>query len=125
MELPFGSFFIFSAVGKEFFNNMVNLLKSNINSLKESIMVKDCVFCNLELEANQRMILSNEHCMFLQMEPSDTKGVQLEGAGLIVPKTHRETAFDLTRDEWNATYTLLKEVKHYLDDRYQPQGYNL
>jgi histidine triad (HIT) family protein len=89
------------------------------------MMVKDCIFCNLELEPNQRIILSNEYCMFLQLEQSDIKGSQLEGAGLIVPIKHRETAFDLTREEWDATYTLLKEVKKYLDEEYQPQGYNL
>ncbi|MEH7009434.1 HIT domain-containing protein [Neobacillus niacini] len=88
-------------------------------------MVKDCIFCNLELEPKQRVIFSNEYCTFLQLEQSEIKGSQLEGAGLIVPKKHRETAFDLTREEWNASYTLLKEVKEYLDERYQPQGYNL
>lgn len=87
--------------------------------------MKDCIFCNLELEPTQKVILSNEYCMFLQLEQAQEKGIQLEGAGLIVPKKHRETAFDLTIEEWNATYTLLKDVKNYLDKRYHPQGYNL
>jgi histidine triad (HIT) family protein len=63
--------------------------------------------------------------MFLQLENAQTKGIQLEGAGLIVPKIHRETAFDLTLEEWNATNTLLQEIKRYLDEKHQPQGYNL
>ncbi|WP_017186580.1 HIT family protein [Alkalibacillus haloalkaliphilus] len=88
-------------------------------------MVNGCVFCNLELEPRQKVMLSNEHCMFLQMEHFQVKGSQLEGAGLIVPKQHRETAFDMTQEEWNATYTLLQEVKKYLDEKHQPQGYNL
>ncbi|MGM7723631.1 HIT family protein [Metabacillus sp. Hm71] len=88
-------------------------------------MVKDCVFCHLELEPKQRVILSNEHCLFLQLEQFDQKGVQLEGAGLIVPRKHRKTVFDLTREEWDATYSLLKDVKTYLDEKHQPQGYNL
>lgn len=87
--------------------------------------MKDCIFCNLELEPTQKVILSNEYCMFLQLEQAQEKGIQLEGAGLIVPKKHRETAFDLTIEEWNATYTLLQEVKKFLDEMYQPQGYNL
>ena len=87
--------------------------------------MKDCIFCNLELEPTQKVILSNEYCMFLQLEQAQEKGIQLEGAGLIVPKKHRETAFDLTIEEWNATYSLLKDVKNYLDERYHPQGYNL
>lgn len=40
-------------------------------------MAIDCVFCNLELEPNQRVILSNEHCMFLQLEQFRIKGIQL------------------------------------------------
>lgn len=88
-------------------------------------MEKDCVFCNTELLPDQKVILSNEHCMFLQFEEVQIKGSQLEGSGLIVPKIHRESAFDLSREEWNGTYTLLQEVKKYLDEKYQPQGYNL
>ncbi|MBO1001225.1 HIT family protein [Pseudogracilibacillus auburnensis] len=87
--------------------------------------MKDCIFCNLELEPNQNIMLSNDHCMFLQLEQAQIKGNQLEGAGLIIPILHRETAFDLTLEEWNATYTLLQDVKKYLDEKYKPQGYNL
>jgi histidine triad (HIT) family protein len=90
-----------------------------------SFVMKDCLFCNLELEPTQKIILSNEYCMFLQLEQALEKGNQLEGAGVIVPKKHRETAFDLTIEEWNATYTLLHDVKKYLDEMYHPQGYNL
>ncbi|WP_349408536.1 HIT family protein [Pseudalkalibacillus sp. SCS-8] len=87
--------------------------------------MKECIFCHPDLEPDQNIILSNELCMFLQLEQFQKKGTQLEGAGLIVPKEHKETAFDLTRDEWDATYSLLQEVKQYLDEMYQPQGYNL
>lgn len=87
--------------------------------------MKDCIFCHSELEPTQKIILSNEYCWFLQLEQSQQKGIQLEGSGVIVPKLHRETAFDLTIEEWNATYTLLQDVKNYLDKRHQPQGYNL
>lgn len=73
----------------------------------------------------QRVVLSNEHCLFLQLEEVDKKGVQLEGSGLIVPRAHRETAFDLTQEEWDATYSLLQEVKKYIDKKFEPEGYNL
>lgn len=63
--------------------------------------------------------------MFLQLEQAQVKGSQLEGAGLIVPNEHRETAFDLTKEEWNATFSLLQDVKKYIDEKHQPQGYNL
>ena len=87
--------------------------------------MKDCVFCHPELDSQQQILLSNEYCMFLQLKDAKQPGIPLEGAGVIVPKIHRETAFDLTVEEWNATYSLLQEVKSYLDKKYQPQGYNL
>lgn len=88
-------------------------------------MKKDCVLCNLNRMPTQRVVLSNEHCLFLQLEEVDKKGVQLEGSGLIVPRAHRETAFDLTQEEWDATYSLLQEVKKYIDKKFEPEGYNL
>ncbi|GGG07596.1 HIT family protein [Paenibacillus abyssi] len=88
-------------------------------------MKRDCIFCNIELEPKQKIILKNEHCLFLQLEEAQVKGANLEGAGLIVPIQHRETAFDLTSEEWESTYSLLQDVKKYLDTVYKPQGYNL
>ncbi|WP_100011677.1 HIT family protein [Lentibacillus sediminis] len=88
-------------------------------------MDKNCAFCHPEIEPEQKIVLSNEHCMFLQLNQSQIPGSPLEGAGVIVPKKHRRTAFELSQDEWNATYTLLQDVKQYLDEAYKPQGYNL
>jgi histidine triad (HIT) family protein len=85
----------------------------------------ECIFCNVELEPRQKAILSNEHCLFLQLDEVQVKESILEGAGVIVPKNHRETAFDLTQEEWEATHTLLQDVNKYLDEKYKPQGYNL
>lgn len=33
--------------------------------------------------------------------------------------------FDLSKKEWEATYSLLLEVKEYVDKQYRPKGYNL
>jgi hypothetical protein len=30
---------------------------------------------------------------------------------------------DLTEEEWSATYSLLKDVKILLDERYSPEGF--
>ncbi|MBU9722405.1 MULTISPECIES: HIT family protein [Bacillaceae] len=84
-----------------------------------------CVFCQVDLKPGQNVILENEHCMFLQLDEVMQKGSQLEGSGLIVPKKHRKTAFDLSADEWQATYALLHEVKKYINENHGPQGYNL
>lgn len=87
--------------------------------------MKDCIFCFPKLAADQQIVLSNQHCMFLQLQQVQAKGSLLAGSGLIVPREHKETAFELSEEEWKDTYSLLQEVKAYLDAEYQPQGYNL
>lgn len=89
------------------------------------IIELECVFCNPELEPQQEIVFENEHCMFLQFRDAQIKGSTLEGAGVIVPKKHRETAFELTPEEWQATQSILQEVKKYLDQKHSPHGYNL
>lgn len=79
-----------------------------------------CPFCNPEKDPNQQVVLENEHCLFLQ-KPQEV----LIGSGLIVPRAHRCDVFELTREEWDATYSLLQEAKELLDKQYQPQGYSV
>lgn len=79
-----------------------------------------CPLCHPESDQRQRVVLENEYCRFLQ-EPQEV----LIGSGLIVPKAHRETVFDLTEEEWAATFSLLRRVKERLDAEYGPEGYNL
>lgn len=49
----------------------------------------------------------------------------LKHSGVIIPKAHRPTAFDLTEQEWLATFDLLRDVKVWLDGTVSPAGYNL
>ena len=49
----------------------------------------------------------------------------LKGSYVIIPKSQVETPFDLSEEEWNDTFLLLKEVKIYLDKKYKPDGYNV
>lgn len=84
-----------------------------------------CPFClvisgEVKGHAGSQVVLENEHCLFLQ-EPQPV----LIGSGVIIPREHRETVFDLTGDEWAATLSLLMRVKAFLDATYQPQGYNV
>lgn len=79
-----------------------------------------CPFCHLEPQDRQRLVLENEHCLFLQ-EPQEV----LIGSGIIVPREHRETVFDLTEEEWAATFSLLKRAKAMLDEVHEPDGYNV
>lgn len=78
-----------------------------------------CPFCSPTLDQSQ-VILENMHCLFLQQpEPI------LIGSGMIIPRRHRETVFDLTAEEWAATFNLLIQAKAWLDQRYAPAGYNI
>lgn len=79
-----------------------------------------CPFCNLVSNNRQEVVLENEHCLFLQ-EPQEV----LIGSGIIIPKEHRETVFDLTDEEWIATFSLLKQVKEMIDSDHEPNGYNI
>ena len=65
------------------------------------------------------------HCLFLQLAEAQQQGIPLAGAGVIVPKRHAETVFDLTAEVWQSTFALLQDAKKFLDDTYQPDGYNV
>jgi diadenosine tetraphosphate (Ap4A) HIT family hydrolase len=65
------------------------------------------------------ILLENALCFFL----ADSN--EIPGSGMILPKARRETVFDLMRDEWNATFELLIEVKILLDKNLEPEGYNI
>ena len=68
----------------------------------------------------QQVVLENDHCVFVR-----TPQPVLKGSGLIVTKAARETVFDLTPQEWAATYKLLQKAKAYLDRTLEPDGYNV
>ena len=82
----------------------------------------NCPYCNPQKDPEQRIVFENEYCLYLQHPKHQTI---LEGSGLIVPRAHRQTVFDLTQEEWNATYELMQQVKTYADEKYSPDGYTL
>jgi diadenosine tetraphosphate (Ap4A) HIT family hydrolase len=83
--------------------------------------MNNCPFCTPQVQ-QQIIALENDQCLFLPQLPSETV---LIGSGLIIPRDHRETVFDLTEAEWMATHSLLQQVKALLDDQYAPDGYNV
>ncbi|QDP41062.1 HIT family protein [Radiobacillus deserti] len=85
-------------------------------------MSKDCIFCNPDKDPNQNIVFETESCYYLQ---HDLEQDVLVGSGVIVPKEHRQTTFDLTKDEWLDTYDLLQKVKKYVTENYQPDGFTL
>ncbi|ANS76802.1 cell-cycle regulation histidine triad HIT protein [Paenibacillus yonginensis] len=82
--------------------------------------MEDCIYCNITQESNHEILLENDLCIYSLM-----KDQEIQGAGIIVPRSHKETVFDLSQEEWNATYLLLHEVKFYIDNKYKPDGYNV
>jgi diadenosine tetraphosphate (Ap4A) HIT family hydrolase len=79
-----------------------------------------CPFCDPDTLDDTEIVLENEQCLFLQA-PQEV----LVGSGIIIPRAHRETVFDLTEAEWAATFDLLQQAKALLDADYAPDGYNV
>jgi diadenosine tetraphosphate (Ap4A) HIT family hydrolase len=84
--------------------------------------VNGCEFCDLDgfRGANSPVFIENDLCLFANSDED-----VLQGSGLIVPKAHRRTVFDLTPAEASATFELLRQAKRQLDERYQPDGYTI
>ncbi|WP_281976277.1 HIT family protein [Halobacillus litoralis] len=80
----------------------------------------ECILCAPEKDEEQRILFENESCYYVQKDQRI-----LKGSGLIVPKSHRTTVFELSEKEWLDTQALLHQVKEWLDDTMQPDGYNI
>jgi diadenosine tetraphosphate (Ap4A) HIT family hydrolase len=83
-----------------------------------------CTFCDLDaLRAGAVLLLENDLCLFVNSD--DLEGDLLRGSGVIIPKAHRLTVFDLTPAEVTATFDLLRQARPLLDKRYKPDGFNI
>ncbi|UOR13486.1 HIT family protein [Halobacillus amylolyticus] len=85
-------------------------------------MENTCPLCHLKGDADQQIIFENETCYFIQKESEQHV---LEGSGLIIPKTHTETVFDLSAKQWSDSQQLLKKAKERLDELHSPDGYSV
>lgn len=81
-----------------------------------------CPFCSPCLETQHVVTLRNDYCYFIHHRTPDSV---LADAGLVIPIVHRETVFDLTPDEWKATYCLLHDAREWIEQRSNPSGYTL
>jgi histidine triad (HIT) family protein len=81
----------------------------------------DCPYCALA-DPEQQVRFRNDLAAFVQDERYQGA---LKHSGVIIPFAHRPTAFDLTEDELLASFRLLAEVKRWMDDEFQPAGYNI
>lgn len=84
-----------------------------------------CVFCERSALRSADIYIENAHCVYSSShDPHDPPDV-LPWSGIIVPKAHRSSPFDLTPDEWLAIRELLLQAKQTQDARLAPDGYFL
>ena len=82
----------------------------------------DCTFCDHDgFRRDSVVFRENELALFGNLEDRGA----LSGSGVIVPKSHKETVFDLTAAEIAATFDLLRDVRPLLEAKYNPDGFNI
>ncbi len=81
----------------------------------------DCPYCQIT-DPEARIIFQNDLALFIQDERYQGA---LKHSGVIIPVGHRTTVFDLTEEEIVATFRLLAVVKRWMDDEFEPTGYNI
>lgn len=81
-----------------------------------------CLFCDIDECLEHRIVFGNELALFARNGKYEGA---LKHSGVIIPVAHRETVFDLTSEEIEATFHLLKKVKSYMDREFRPDGYNV
>lgn len=76
--------------------------------------MKDCVFCE-DFMKNKKALFENKLALaYLDEFPVN------KGHILIITKRHAKTYFDITHEEQDAMFELLRKAKVYLDNEYQP-----
>jgi histidine triad (HIT) family protein len=82
----------------------------------------ECSLCSYKTDPDQNVIFENDLAVYTQKEKYQGS---LKYSGVIIPKAHKETVFDMTEDEILASFELLHKVKDWIDSKYQPDGYNI
>lgn len=82
-----------------------------------------CEFCDVELFHAAGVFIESELSFFA----ANSAGARqvLPGSGIICPRAHRESPFELTAEEWADTQAMLLQAKSALDRLLRPDGYNL
>ena len=84
-------------------------------------MSTDCPYCPVS-DSDTQIIFDRELVLYMQ---ADKYQGSLKYSGVIIPKAHRKTVFDMTPEEVVATFELLADVKSWMDSSCQPDGYNV
>ena len=82
-------------------------------------MNENCPFCRNNI-CDEDILLENKHCIYLRLDEPI-----LIGSGIIIPKEHHETVFELSTAEIKDTFDLMKRAKKVIDVEHNPDGYNI
>ena len=80
---------------------------------------------NIEIQINDAEDPTFENETMMGVRSNNLKNNTLIGSYVIIPKSQVGTPFDLSEEEWKDTKLLMKQIKEYLDKKYQPDGYNV
>ena len=80
---------------------------------------RTCPFCADRVDP-AGIVLANDLCLFFRRDEP-----VLVGSGIIIPRAHRESVFDLSPEEIAATFELLAQVRALTDREFAPAGYNV
>lgn len=78
----------------------------------------NCPFCNVESE-REIIASSSLSLAFFDGFPVSP------GHVLIIPRRHVASFFELTQEERKDMFNLADDVKHIVDNRFHPDGYNI
>lgn len=81
----------------------------------EPILNKSCPFCK-----NRTPLILGEYCLSFFDEYPVSKGHTL-----VIPKRHVNKMDELTSDEIKDMYVILQQTKYLLQERYNPDGFNI
>lgn len=82
-------------------------------------MTQECPFCLQHREGKDPVLLENDSCYLLR-----TADVVLPCGGMVIPRRHVATPFELNAREWSDVFDLLVRSK-LLFDREGAEGYNI
>ena len=82
--------------------------------------IKPCLFCDKDNPEVNTIIAQNEFA-YARWDNFPAS----PGHAEVVPIRHVESFFDLTSAELNAIYDLAKVAKQIIDDKYQPDAFNV
>ena len=82
---------------------------------------KECPFCDIASKIDKSRILYEDSTWIAVLDGYPVSN----GHTLLIPKRHCKTYFDLNEVESGTLGTTIKTVKHILDVRYKPNGYNI